>query len=67
MLVVEKHNRAARLDVEGARSVQDGVLDNFLDAFFGDGGFGSDLHDGAAHDGGIEEGLRGSEGFGHDC
>lgn len=66
MLVVEEHNGAAGLDVEGAGGVQDGVLDNLDDAVLGDGGFGFDLDDGAAHDGGVEEGLGGHDGFGHD-
>lgn len=64
MLIVEKHNRAAGLEVEGAGSVQDGVLDNLDDAFFRDGSFGLDLHDGAAECGGVEESLGSA--FGHD-
>lgn len=50
--------------MEGAGSVQDGVLDNVHDAFFRDDGFGFDLHDGAADDGGVEERLGSA--FGHD-
>ena len=64
MLVVEEHNRAAGLDVEGAGSVQDSVFDDVHDAVFRDGGFGFDLYDGATHDGGVKERL-GSP-FGHD-
>lgn len=64
MLVVEEHNCAAGLDVEGAGGVQDGVLDNVHDAVFRDDGFGFDLHDGAADDGGVEERLGSA--FGHD-
>ncbi len=67
MLVVEQHDRAAGLDVEGAGRVQDGVLDNGHDARFGDGGFGGDLHDGAAVDGRVEEGLGGHGGLGGHC
>lgn len=64
MLVIEEHNRAAGLDVEGAGGVQDGVLDNVDDAVFRDDGLGFDLHDGAADDGGVEERLGST--FGHD-
>ena len=63
MLVVEEDDRAAGLEVERARGVQDGVLDNVHDAVFRDDGFGLDLHDGAADDGGVEEGLGAA--FGH--
>ena len=63
MLIVEEHDRAAGLDVEGAGSVQDRVLDNGHDAFFRDGRFGFNLHDGAADDGRVEEGLGSA--FGH--
>ena len=63
VLVVEEDNRATGLDVEGARGVQDGVLDDVHDALFRDDGFGFDLHDGAADDGGVEERLGSA--FGH--
>ncbi len=66
MLIVEKHDRAARLDVKGTGSMLDGVLDDLHDAFYGDRGFGFDLQDGAAHDGCIEEGLSGHYGFGYE-
>ena len=63
MLVIEKDNRAAGLDVEGARGVQDGVLDNVHDAVFGDDGLSLDLHDRAADGDGVEERLGAA--FGH--
>lgn len=63
MLVVEEHDGAAGLHVEGARGVQDGVLNNVHDAVFRNDGFGFDLHDGAADDGGVEERLGSA--FGH--
>ena len=49
--------------MESTCSVQNSVLDDVDDALFGDEGFGFDLYDGAADDGGVEEHLR--SGFGH--
>ena len=63
MLIIEQHDGAARLDMKGAGRVQNGMLDNVHDAVFRNDGFGLDLHDGAADDGGVEERLGAA--FGH--
>ena len=66
VLIIEKHNGAAGLEMEGAGSMQDGVLDDVHYALFGNGRFSLDLHDGAAYDGSVEERLSSHDAFDHD-
>jgi hypothetical protein len=61
VLVAYEHDNACALRVEAAGHVQDGVLDDFLDARLGDGDLFVEGVDGATRGHGVEEGLGGAD------
>ncbi len=65
MVLLEQHNHAGGLRVEGAGGVEHSVVDDFLDAGVRDGGFVAQLVHRAAGLDGVEKGIAvGSHGAG---
>lgn len=57
MMLLEQHDHAGGLRVEGARGVEHSIVDDFLDARVGDSGFVAQLVDCAAGLDGLEKDI----------